>query len=115
MESLLQVGGPPRDVGSHRSHIYSSHYCMYHYHCAVDHAISHSCFFLSPLQSGGDNISTSRSRLNSESSSRKLENGELDYKKLYEESQAELARMRDTLSKTEEELNQVKASVSVEA
>ncbi|KAI5729335.1 hypothetical protein M8J76_001451 [Diaphorina citri] len=66
--------------------------------------------------SGGDNLSTSRSRVNSESggSSRKLpnENGELDYKKLYEESQAELSRLRETLSKTEEELNQVKATYS---
>ncbi|KAI5701268.1 hypothetical protein M8J75_007867 [Diaphorina citri] len=67
-------------------------------------------------ESGGDNLSTSRSRVNSESggSSRKLpnENGELDYKKLYEESQAELSRLRETLSKTEEELNQVKATYS---
>uniref|UniRef100_A0A8D9A0F1 Protein phosphatase 1 regulatory subunit 12B n=1 Tax=Cacopsylla melanoneura TaxID=428564 RepID=A0A8D9A0F1_9HEMI len=71
-------------------------------------------------QSGGDNISTSRSRVNSESAgtgnNRKLPNevtnGELDYKKLYEESQAELARMKETLSKTEEELTQVKATYS---
>ncbi|CAH0384315.1 unnamed protein product [Bemisia tabaci] len=60
----------------------------------------------STTSGGGDSLAQSRSTAPSKITN---ENGELDYKKLYEESQAENALLREKLRKTEEELNQIKS------
>nr|XP_018915197.1 PREDICTED: protein phosphatase 1 regulatory subunit 12A-like isoform X9 [Bemisia tabaci] len=60
----------------------------------------------STTSGGGDSLAQSRSTAPSKITN---ENGELDYKKLYEESQAENALIREKLRKTEEELNQIKS------
>nr|CAI5849988.1 unnamed protein product [Callosobruchus analis] len=53
---------------------------------------------------------SSRSRLNSTSDIRN-ENGEIDYKKLYEQQLAENERLKDKLRKTEEELRDTKQTL----
>lgn len=64
------------------------------------------CMFL--LQSGPDR--SSRSRISSTSDIRN-ENGEIDYKKLYEQQLAENDRLKEKLRKSEEELRETKQTL----
>nr|CAI5849986.1 unnamed protein product [Callosobruchus analis] len=63
---------------------------------------------LNHAESGSER--SSRSRLNSTSDIRN-ENGEIDYKKLYEQQLAENERLKDKLRKTEEELRDTKQTL----
>lgn len=58
-------------------------------------------------ESSGDKSGRS-SRLSSTGSADAVENGEIDYKKLYEESKLENERLREKLRRTEEDLNEAR-------